>query len=586
MKLICDYKIGEIPHSEYPRPQFRRESFTCLNGLWRFAIRKVGLPLGNYDKKINVPFSPETLNSYVDDINPITSSDRLYYGRDFQIDKIDSEYNTLLHFGAVDYSCDVYVNGKFVGSHEGGYTSFYFDISAFIIEGENSLDVVVCDPTEESQGGRGKQRIERGGILYTAQSGIWQTVWLENVPKKRIDDFTITTDAINKEVFIKVDYDGVKKYTVFDGRNIILQGETNGVIHLKYDFKLWSPETPKLYNFVLECGIDKVYSYFGVRSFSIITNNKGCKCLALNGKPYFFSGLLDQGYWPDGLLTPPSDSAIVNELKFIKRMGFNTLRKHLKIENMRWYYHCDKMGIIVWQDFVNGGGKYNYSHIAVQPFLGINHKDTDYKYFAREDEKGRKRFTAEWQETVHQLKNCTCISLWTIFNEGWGQFDSEKISYAVKKTDPTRIVDSVSGWHDYHNKNDIKSLHIYYTKLKVPQDYRPITLSEFGGYSYIVPGHVYDEKKYFGYKKFKSNEKYVAAVKKLYSKKIVSLIKKGLCGCIYTQLSDIEDELNGLITYDRKQVKIKPTVMYALNSEIYTAFKETINSKTESKRKK
>lgn len=583
MKLICDYKIEKIPHSEYPRPQFRRDSYVCLNGLWRFAIRKVGAPLGNYDKQINVPFSPETLNSYVEGVERITSSDRLYYGRDFIIDKIDSECNTLLHFGAVDYSCDVYVNGKFAGSHEGGYTAFYFDISAFIVVGTNALDVVVCDPTEESQGGRGKQKIDRGGIWYTAQSGIWQTVWLENVPKKRIEDFTVTTDAFNKEVFIKVDYDGEKKYTVFDGQKIILHGVTNGVIRLKYDFILWSPENPKLYDFVLECGSDKVYSYFGVRSFSIMTDNKGIKRLALNGKPYFFSGLLDQGYWPDGLLTPPSDAAIVNELKFVKRMGFNTLRKHIKIESMRWYYHCDKMGIIVWQDFVNGGGVYNYSHIAVRPFLGLIHKDTDYKYFSREDEKGRRRFTAEWQDTVNQLRNCTCIAMWTIFNEGWGQFDSEKISYAVKKTDPTRIVESVSGWHDYGNKCDIKSLHTYYTQLKVPRDNRPVTLSEFGGYSYLTPGHVYDDKKYFGYKKFKTNEKYVTAVKKLYSNKIVPLIKKGLCACIYTQLSDVEDELNGLITYDRKQVKIKPTVMYALNSEIYNSFKDATRSNFERK---
>ncbi len=576
MKLICDYKIETVPHSEYPRPQFRRDSYQCLNGLWRFAVRKAGAPLGNYDKKINVPFSPETLNSYVEGVDYITPADRLYYGRDFVIEKIDPEYNTLLHFGAVDYSCDVYINGKFAGSHEGGYTAFSIDISPFILVGENSLDVVVCDPTEESQGGRGKQKTERGGIWYTAQSGIWQTVWLETVPKIRIEDLTIKTDALKKEVFIDVAFDGEKNYKVYDGDKLILSGQTKGQIYLKYDFKLWSPENPKLYDLVLECGKDKVYSYFGVRSFGVMTDGYGIKRLSLNGKPYFFSGLLDQGYWPDGLLTPPSDAAVINDLKFVKRMGFNTIRKHIKVESMRWYYHCDKMGIVVWQDFVNGGGEYKFSHIAVRPFLGIIHKDTDYKYFAREDELGRKRFTAEWQETVNQLKNCTCISTWTIFNEGWGQFDSEKIAYAVKITDPTRIVESVSGWHDYHNKCDIKSMHTYYTKLKVPRDNRPVTLSEFGGYSYMTPGHVYDEKKFFGYKKFKSNEKYVSAIKKLYINKVAPLIKSGLCACIYTQLSDVEDELNGLITYDRKQVKVKPTVMYALNSELYAKFREAI----------
>jgi len=578
MNLICDYKIEDIPHSEYPRPQLRRDDYHCLNGTWRFAVRKAGEPLSKYDKQIVVPFSPETLNSCVENVN-VTAADRLYYGRDFIVEKNWLDKVTLLHFGAVDYSCDVYVNGKLAGSHEGGYTSFTVDISPFIFEGINSLDVVVCDPTEESQGGRGKQKTDRGGIWYTAQSGIWQTVWIENVPKNYIEDIKITTDAVAKNVKINVSFVGEKYYKVFDGKKLIIEGHTNDVISLDYDFVLWTPEKPKLYNVVIECGEDKVYTYFGVRSFGIDTDANGIKRLTLNGKPYFFSGLLDQGYWPDGLLTPPSDLAVINDLKFVKRMGFNTLRKHIKIESMRWYYHCDRMGIIVWQDFVNGGGEYSFSSIAAKPFLGFIHNDADYKYFAREDERGRKRFTAEWQETVNQLKNCTCIAMWTIFNEGWGQFDSEKISYAVKKTDPTRIVESVSGWHDYHKKCDIRSLHIYYTKLKVPKDTRPVTFSEFGGYSYKIPGHVFDEKKAFGYKKFKTSEKFTTALKKLYVNKVAPLIKKGLCGCIYTQLSDVEDELNGLVTYDRKKVKVTPAYMYSLNNELYTSFADAISKR-------
>ncbi len=585
MHLFCDYKIGEIPHSEYPRPQFRRDDYHCLNGVWRFAVRKAGAPLCNYDKTIVVPFSPETLNSGVDGMKRVTASDRLYYGRDFVAERSWLDCDTLLHFGAVDYYCDVYVNGKYAGSHEGGYTAFTVDITSFIEEGDNSLDVVVWDSTEESQGGRGKQKTERGGIWYTAQSGIWQTVWIENVPKKRIEDFTITTDAEKKEAYVDVVCEGETEYFVYDGKKLILSGKSNGRISLGYDFELWTPEKPKLYDLVLVYGDDKVYSYFGVRSFGIATDVNGIKRFTLNGKPYFFSGLLDKGYWPDGLLTPPCDSAVVNELKCVKRMGFNTLRKHVKVENLRWYYHCDRLGIIVWQDFVNGGGEYVFSHVALAPFLGAKHNDSDYAYFSRTDEKGRKRFTSEWQETVNQLKNCTCISLWTIFNDGWGQFDSEKIAYAVKMTDPTRIVESVSGWHDYKNKCDVKSLHIYYTKLKLPRDPRPISLSEFGGYSYKVAGHVADEKKFFGYKKFKSNEKYVSAIKKLYSGKVAPLIKKGLCACIYTQLSDVEDELNGVITYDRKKVKISPKVFFALNGELYATFKEAVR-KTAVRKKK
>ncbi len=574
MTLFCDYKIGKIPHPEYPRPQFRRDDYHCLNGIWKFAVRKAGEPLGNYDKHILVPFSPETANSGIGGVFSVTPADRLYYGTTFDVTEDWLKKDTLLHFGAVDYSCDVYINGKLAGSHEGGYTAFTVYVSPFITVGENSIDLVVCDPTEESCGGRGKQKTYRGGIWYTAQSGIWQTVWLENVPKKRIEDLTITSDADKKEVYIDLVYDGMKKYTVYDNGKIILNGRTKGKIVLKYDFTLWSPETPKLYDVVFHCGEDTVYSYFAVRSFGMVTDLNGIKRLALNGKPYFFSGLLDQGYWPDGLLTPPCDHAVINELKFVKRMGFNTLRKHVKIESMRWYYHCDRLGIVVWQDFVNGGGEYTFSHIATQPFLGVKHNDADYAYFARSDEKGRKRFTAEWQETVNQLKNCPCISTWTVFNEGWGQFDSEKIAYAVRTTDPTRIVESVSGWHDYKNKCDIRSLHIYYTSLKVPKDTRPVVLSEFGGYTYKTIGHVYDEKKTFGYKKFRSSDKYVNAIRRLYINKVAPLISKGLSACIYTQLTDVEDELNGLITYDRKKVKIAPLVVSSLNNELYFAFQD------------
>lgn len=574
MNLFCDYKIGKIPHSEYPRPQFRRDDYHCLNGIWKFAVRKVGEPLGNYDKQIVVPFSPETVNSGLGEAFCVTPSERLYYGRTFNVTENWLSKDTILHFGAVDYSCDVYINGKLAGSHEGGYTSFSVLITPFIVVGENSIDLVVCDPTEKSYGGRGKQKTERGGIWYTAQSGIWQTVWLENVPKKRIEDCTIVCDVEKKEVYIDVVYEGEKEYKVYDGEKLILCGKERGRIVLQYDFVLWTPEMPKLYDIVFTCGEDVVYSYFAVRSFGIVTDINGIKRLGLNGKPYFFSGLLDQGYWPDGLLTPPSDIAVVNELKFVKKMGFNTLRKHVKVESMRWYYHCDRLGIVVWQDFVNGGGEYIFSHVATRPFLGFKHKDSDYAYFARSDEKGRKRFTAEWKETVNQLKNCPCISTWTVFNEGWGQFDSEKIAYAVKKTDPTRIVESVSGWHDYKDTCELKSLHIYYTPLRIPQDDRPVVLSEFGGYTYKIIGHVFDEKKIFGYKKFRSSDKYVNAIRKLYINKITPLISKGLSACIYTQLTDVEDELNGLITYDRKKVKVAPLVMCGLNNELYFAFQD------------
>lgn len=569
MHLKTDYVVEEIPHSEYPRPQFVRDGYICLNGVWEFAVKKVGERLDKYDKTIIVPFSPETLNSGIGEGFVATVSDRLYYGKTFVLSSDWIKKDTILHFGAVDYACEVFVNGKRVGEHEGGYTAFSFDITKFVNEGENTLNVVVSDSTEASCAGRGKQKTIAGGIWYTAQSGIWQTVWLENVPQKAIRDILYTPDLDNNEIKIEIVSDEEVCYSVFDGDKQILSGKFKKEVVLKYDFEKWSPENPKLYDIVFETESDKIMSYFAMRSFSIVTDNNGKRRLGLNGKPYFFSGVLDQGYWSDGMLTPPSDSAIYDELCLLKAMGFNTVRKHIKVESMRWYYYCDKLGLIVWQDFVNGGGEYNFNHIATFPFLGFKHNDNDYKYFAREDEKGRKRFTAEWQETVEQLKNCVSVYMWTVFNEGWGQFDSNKIAHAVKQVDSTRVVESVSGWHDYKQQCDILSMHTYYTPLKVPKDERPVTLSEFGGYSLKISGHVFDEKKNFGYKKFDTKEELLTALKKLYLKKLMPLIDKGLSACIYTQVSDVEEEINGLVTYDRKVQKIKTEDMKELNDALY-----------------
>ncbi len=567
--LKTNYEIdNNCPLAEYPRPQFVRDSYLCLNGKWSFAIRKVGEELGFYDKQIIVPFSPESINSGLSEAVKVLANDRLYYQREVEIDKSWVGGVTLLHFGAVDYSCEVFVNGKRVGTHEGGFTSFCFNVAMHLVEGTNTITVIVTDTTHLSGGGRGKQNLNPGGYWYTAQSGIWQTVWMEHLPHNYIRAIDYIPDFEHNIMNVKIDYHGIKKYTVYDDDKVILQGETEENLRLEYNFIPWSPENPKLYNVEFVCGEDKVKSYFAMRSFSIVTDKYGKKRLGLNGKPYFFSGLLDQGYWPDGLLTYPSDQAIVDEINWVKRMGFNTLRKHIKIEPLRWYYHCDKLGIIVWQDFVNGGGEYKFANVALFPFLGILHRDDDYNYFAREDEKGRKRFIYEWQETVNQLKNCPCIYMWTVFNEGWGQFDSKKIERAVKITDPTRVVESVSGWHDYKKQCDIRSIHNYYFPLRVPKDTRPVTLSEFGGYALKVEGHIFSDDKSFSYRAYKTQAKFVNALKKLYLNKVRPLIKKGLSACIYTQVSDVEEEINGLITYDRKVAKIDETEMKQLNDAL------------------
>ena len=569
MRLKTKYNVGEIPLSEYPRPQFRRDSYLCLNGVWQFQKQKEDGQVCDETQNILVPFSPETLNSGVAEGFTLGADERLVYRRNFTVAAEDMGKRALLHFGAVDQSCEVFVNGTLIGRHEGGFVPFCLEITDAIKVGENELTVVCWDLTEGSHFTRGKQSSTPGTIWYTPQSGIWQTVWLEFVPQRYIKDFTVKTDADSKTVRIAVDYDGEVSLRISDGEEEMYSGTFQGEAVVQADFELWSPENPKLYDFVLETdGGDKVYSYFGVRTFSEGVDKKGKKRLFLNGKPYFMNGVLDQGYWSDGLLTPPSNEAMYDELKLLKEMGFNMVRKHIKVEPMLWYYYCDKLGLIVWQDFVSGGGEYTWTHIALFPFLGAKHCDDDYKYFARENEGGRYEFIASAKATVQALKNAPCVGLWVVFNEGWGQFDSEKVTAQVKEWDDTRCIDSCSGWHDQGKKaTTMLSMHTYYTPLRVPKDPRTVVLSEFGGYSKKTDGHVYSEKE-FGYKIFKTDEQLLEALEKLYLKKLKPLIAKGLSACVYTQVSDVEEEINGLITYDREVVKVPVAWMRAINDEL------------------
>ena len=566
MRLKTKYKIGEIPHMEHPCPQSMRKNWLCLNGEWDF-YKENAQGEKVYEGKIIVPFSPETLNSGIEEGFTLNSGEKIGYKRTLQVGKDLLLGCTLLHFGGVDSECWVYCNGTQVGHHIGGFTAFTVNLSDVLAEGENELMVLCADEGTRNGSARGKQCDARGGIWYTPQSGIWQTVWLESMPRKNIGKFRITPDAKEKTVAITLDNGSEAEIVVFDGEKEILREKFKGVVTLTYDFELWSPENPKLYDFVLtnEAG-DEVRSYFGVRSFGRMKDEKGIARLTLNGKPYFFNGVLDQGYWSDGMLTYPSDQAAEDELRMLKEMGFNTVRKHIKLEPLRWYYHCDRLGLVVWQDFVNGGGAYKFTHIAAFPFLGFHHRDDDYSYFARENEGGRYEFMHMSEEILTQLYNCTCIGVWVPFNEGWGQFDSAKMNDFIRQIDCTRIIDTVSGWHDQGvGKTELKSLHTYYTPLRVPKDVRPVVLSEFGGYSMKTGGHVFDESKEFGYKKFKTQADLVSALEKLYLKKLMPLIAKGLCGCIYTQVSDVEEEINGLVTYDREVVKVPVEAMRAIN---------------------
>lgn len=570
MNLKTAYEIGRIPHAEHPMPQLQRENWQNLNGTWHF-YKETASGEKVCEGEILVPFSPETQNSGIADGFVLQTGERLIYQRNVTVEPSVLAGRVFLHIGAADSECRVLVNGREAGTHRGGFTAFSFEITNLLTEGENTLLLECADEATRNGWGRGKQSDRRGGIWYTPQSGIWQTVWLEYTPRSYIHDLRITPNAEKKSVHLAAQSFGEQlTVTVFDEGREILRETFREEMTLAYDFALWSPENPKLYDFTLtnQSG-DCVRSYFGVRSFGYTHDRNGVARLTLNGLPYFFNGVLDQGYWSDGLLTYPSDLAAYEELKMLKDMGFNTVRKHIKLEPMRWYYHCDRLGLVVWQDFVNGGGNYRFSHVAALPFLGFHHRDSDYRYFAREDEAARNAFLAEADETLRQLYNCVSIGVWVPFNEGWGQFDSEAMTAHIKALDTTRIVDSVSGWHDQGvGKTELKSLHTYYTPLKIPKDSRPVVLSEFGGYSMKTEGHVFDENKEFGYKKFKTQEALVEALSKLYLEKLLPLIAKGLCGCIYTQVSDVEEEINGLVTYDRRVIKVPVAAMRAINDRI------------------
>ena len=569
MQLKTAYQVDKIPFPEHPLPQAEREGWLNLNGVW--ALKKLSTTEEClFEGDILVPFSPETLNSGVPEGFVLGEEESLVYSRTFPLTAEQVSGKILLHFGAVDSECRVLINGKEVGSHRCGFTAFQFDITAFVHEGENEITVTVTDNPLKTGGARGKQSNNPGTIWYTPQSGIWQTVWLEFMPNVCIENLRITPCLEKGCVQIAFACEEEVTVTLFDGEEVLETQKGRGMVEFKRDFTLWSPENPKLYHLLLTTPSgDKLKSYFGYRSFSIVTDKQGKKRFGLNGKPYFYNGVLDQGYWSDGLLTYPCDRAAIDELNMLKQMGFNTVRKHIKLEPMRWYYHCDRLGLAVWQDFVNGGDEYNPWHIAILPFLGAKHKDSDYKYFAREKQAGRDEYMQMAKEIIDGLYNVVSLAVWVPFNEGWGQFDSEKVTAFVQSLDNTRIIDSVSGWHDQgKDKTPVLSLHTYFTPLKVPRDPRAVVLSEFGGYSMKVSGHVFNEDKEFGYKKFKTPEAFIAALEKLYLKKLLPLIEKGLSGCIYTQVSDVEEEINGLVTYDRAVQKIPTERMKALNDAL------------------
>lgn len=542
------------PLSEYPRPQFQRESYLCLNGKWGFEVLNGENKV--YEGEIIVPYSPETMLSGVE--RETSKNETLHYFRKFAFPKDFIKGKVLLHFGGVDQFARVVFNGTEVTSHADGYLPFSVDVTGLVQE-ENTLEVFVTDLTENSELPRGKQSSSPGGIWYTAQSGIWQTVWLESVPDSYIESIRLTPDIDKGELRIEIkkegnpSYDEVRIISEKGGFDVSLQEDT-AVIKIA-EVKLWSPEEPFLYDLALSYGKDKVSSYFAMRKFSVERDKYGAMRFCLNNKQYFINGVLDQGYYPESLLTPPDDRAMIFDIQTAKKLGFNTIRKHIKIEPLRWYYHCDRTGLLVWQDLVNGGGIYSRMVTQVMGFLGMFTPDFNYKRFSRLNTEGREAFSRHLEGAAALLFNSPSVAVWTIFNEGWGQFDAGLFTSRLWQLDPTRPVDSTSGWIDQFT-GDFKSLHIYYKRLRVPlvQD-RAVAITEFGGYSLPLPTHTAFDSD-FGYKKFRKQDLYALAVNRLYKSQLYPLISQGLCAAVYTQLTDVEEELNGIITYDRKVLKL------------------------------
>ncbi len=542
--------VGDIPWAnEYPRPQMVRQSFFNLNGAWSLTVRHKG---GGEDAyTVRVPFAPEAPLSGVG--CTLCDTDTLLYRRTFTLPEGFCRERVLLHFGAVDAVCEVTLNGASLGRHTGGYEPFSLDITDALAE-ENVLTVQVWDDMHAHTLPYGKQSRRAKGMWYTPTTGIWQTVWCESVPRAYIRALHIETDACGATLTAL----GVREGTV---RVQEPQGEavyalTDGVCRIDVgEVRLWSPESPYLYRFTVQTEEDAVSSYFALRTLTVQSVD-GIPRLCLNGRPYFFHALLDQGYTSDGGLTPASPEQYTEDILYAKSLGFNTLRKHIKVECERFYYDCDRLGMVVFQDMVNSGD-YRFLRDTVLPTLGLIRRNDRCMH---RDRATREAFLAHMEATVTRLYNHPCICLYTIFNEGWGQFDSTAAYRRLRALDPTRFIDSASGWF-MGGESDVVSRHIYFKRVKIRAADKPVILSEFGGYTYAPEGHVANPDRAYGYGRCDSREDFVRALRRVYLDEVIPAKACGLCAAVYTQLSDVEDEINGLVSFDRRVRKVLPEEM-------------------------
>ena len=555
----AEMRKADIPFAEYPRPMLQRDSYICLNGLWQFEIRtqrEVGHP-----DKILVPFPPESRISGVEVITQ--PEDVLIYRRTFTLPQGIRGGRWLLHFGAVDQVATVKLNGRELGVHEGGYLPFTLDMTAAVAD-ENELTVTVTDPLDHDLPW-GKQRYQRGGMWYTPVSGIWQTVWIENVPQDAVESLRVepSLDTLRLNVF-----GGAEEKTLIieTPEGEITHTFTGSYTELPIQNpRNWSPDDPYLYHYTLRTGEDTVRSYFALRTVTIEEKN-GTPVICLNGKPTFFHGLLDQGYFSDGIFLPAIEQGFRDDILRMKALGFNMLRKHIKLEPELFYYYCDLYGMVVFQDFINSGD-YSFFYDTGLPTAGLRRGLTH-----RASRRRREVFFATGEAMVAQLYSHPCVCYYTIFNEGWGQFDADRVYDHFKALDPSRVWDATSGWFK-QKRSDVESDHIYFkpVKLKAVKG-RPMVLSEFGGYSLKLPAHSFNLEQTYGYRKYTDPAAFEQDLLALYRDEIIPTIGQGLCATVYTQVSDVEDETNGLLTYDRAVCKVNEEQMCEMAKSLNAAF--------------
>ena len=549
-----------LPWNEYPRPHMRRAEWLNLNGFWELETES------GYRGKVRVPFPVESALSGFE--GEVHYGERLTYRRGFTVPE-GWRGSVRLNLGAVSREWAVFVNGCQAGEGQSAYFPFSADITGLLREGENEIEIECVNDLDPAYP-YGKQKLNRGGMWYTPCTGIWQTVWLEPVPKRHISEVDCRAEGGTVEISVSgyetgLGVGNVREGTVFcEGKEYPLR---DGLCRFTVDSpRLWSPEEPNLYEFTVKYGEDEVQSYFAFRTLEAKTVN-GTPRLCLNGKPYFFNGLLDQGYFPDGLWTPAEPAEYARDILKMKSLGFNMLRKHIKIEPELFYYYCDKLGMAVFQDMVNNG-RYSFLRDTVLPTIGVQRLPDR---FINRGARARSTFLAHMRETVSLLSRHPSIVYWTVFNEGWGQFEADKAYDELKKLDPTRIADTTSGWFR-RKKSDVLSLHIYFKPLRMGRGTgRPQVLSEFGGYVWKDEKHSFNPDKTYGYRIFKTREEFVRGIRGLYSEQLLPLVRNGLSAAVYTQVSDVEDETNGLLTYDRRVMKISPEEFKDISEMLFEA---------------